>query len=108
MRTSRFGKNLADRANAVIDGRVDGDHRRSFGEAVAFVNADADGGEPFGKFAAQGRASRNESFDSAAHTGADFREDEFVGELPDWERWEFFLREFRACGRGRLRGPSGR
>ena len=45
-------QNLAHRSNAVMDGRVDGDHRGSFGEAVAFVNPNADGGEPFGKFAA--------------------------------------------------------
>ena len=73
---------LADGADAMIHGRVERDDGRGFGEAIAFVNADAGGGVPFGEFAAQRSASGDEGFDLAAHAFANFGEHELVGEFP--------------------------
>ena len=44
----KVGENFSHGSDAVVDRRVYGNNRGRFRQAVAFVNADADGGEPFG------------------------------------------------------------
>ncbi len=61
---------------------VGGEDGRSFGEAVALVNGDADGPEKFGEFLGKGRAAGEDHAQFSACSGADFFVDKFVGEGP--------------------------
>ncbi len=72
----------ADGAEFAGAGRVDGDDRRGFGEAVSLVNEEADLGIPFGEFFSQGSAAGDEDANFAAHGLAHLGEDEPIGQLP--------------------------
>ena len=75
-------QSLAHRPDAVVDRRIHRDDRRSFGETVTLMNADADRGVPLGELAPQRRAAGNESLDPPAHALSNFREDERVRQFP--------------------------
>jgi hypothetical protein len=62
--------------------RVQRDHRRSFGETVAFPNGDAGRSEPAGGVNAEGRATGDEVLDSSPESLANFGIDELIAELP--------------------------
>src|SRR5579864_8228590 len=51
------------------------------------MNADADRGVPLGEFAAQRRSARDEGFDPASKTRADFRKYQLVRQLPAQRCW---------------------
>ena len=81
-----IGQRHAGGAHALLQGRVDGDDGRGFGEAVALPERDADRGEPARGIDAQGRAAGDEDSDPAAKGFAHLGIDELVGQLPDAAR----------------------
>ena len=78
-----IGQRLADGAHAVRCGIVEGDHRRSFGEAVALPHGNAGGGEPLRRVDAERRAAGDPDAHASAEGFADLAVDQLVGELPE-------------------------
>src|ERR1700722_19589175 len=66
----------------MAEGRVQRDHRRSFGETVALPNSDSGRSEPAGRVDAERRTTRDEDSHAPSESLADFGVDEFVRELP--------------------------
>src|SRR5205814_1711477 len=60
---------LADSAELVRAGKVERDDGRSFGEAVAFEDANADGGVPLREVATERRAAGDEDAAAPAEAG---------------------------------------
>ena len=77
-----IGKDFADGAELVCGRIVEGDDGGSFGESVAFVDADADLGVPLAEFAAERSSAGDVDVDTSTHSFADFGIEETVGESP--------------------------
>src|ERR1700733_1578669 len=70
------------------------------------MNANADSGEPFGEFAAERCAAGDEGFDAAAEAIADFREDQFICELPGERGWSVSCEYSRLVGTADGKRPA--